>query len=79
MGKKSKWFVTDGLGACHQAWMKEYRNIYNPNEVKTIHIRHITLKGEKNNNRMERLNGKFRDREKVMRGVKRMDSPTIRG
>jgi len=59
--------------------MKEYRNIYNPNEVKTIHIRHITLKGEKNNNRMERLNGKFRDREKVMRGVKRMDSPTIRG
>ena len=78
-GKKPKWFITDGLGAYHQAWMKEYRNIYNQNEVKTEHIRHITLKGDKNNNRMERLNGEFRDREKVMRGVKKMDSPTIRG
>ncbi len=28
---------------------------------------------------MERLNGEFRDREKVMRGVKRTDSAIIKG
>ena len=28
---------------------------------------------------MERLNGEFRDREKVMRGLKRTDSPILKG
>ena len=32
-----------------------------------------------NNNKMERLNGEFRDREKVMRGLKKVDSPLISG
>lgn len=32
-----------------------------------------------NNNKMERLNGEIRDREKVVRGVKKMDSPLIMG
>lgn len=32
-----------------------------------------------NNNKMERLNGEIRDREKVMRGLKRDDSPIITG
>jgi hypothetical protein len=32
-----------------------------------------------NNNKMERLNGEFRDREKVMRGLKKDDSPLIDG
>jgi transposase InsO family protein len=41
------------------------------------HIRHISIKGDKNNNMMERLNGEFRDREKVFRGLKRKDSPAI--
>ena len=79
MGKKPQTIITDGLPAYHQAWMKEYRNIYNPNQPKTVHIQHITLKGDHNNNKMERLNGEFRDREKVMRGVKRADSPILRG
>jgi len=30
-----------------------------------------------NNNTMERLNGEFRDREKVTRGLKKDDSPLI--
>ena len=35
-------------------------------------IRKITLKGKQHNdNKMERLNGEMRDREKVMRGLKR--------
>ena len=33
-----------------------------------IHIKYISLKGDRNNNKMERLNGEFRDRGKVMRG-----------
>jgi hypothetical protein len=28
---------------------------------------------------MERLNGEVRDREKIMRGIKRMDSPIFKG
>lgn len=32
-----------------------------------------------NNNRMERLNGEFRDREKVMRGLKIKETPIIAG
>lgn len=32
-----------------------------------------------NNNKMERLNGEFRDREKVVRGLKKDDSPLIDG
>ena len=43
------------------------------------HIRHIKIQGDMNNNMMERLNGEFRDREKVMRGVKKTDSPSITG
>jgi putative transposase len=79
MGKKPQTIITDGMEAYHVAWRKEYRNIYNPKEPKTVHVRHISLKGDHNNNKMERLNGEFRDREKVMRGVKSEDSATIRG
>ena len=32
-----------------------------------------------NNNKMERLNGEIRDREKVFRGLKKMDTPIIDG
>jgi putative transposase len=31
------------------------------------------------NNKMERMNGEVRDREKTMRGIKTMDSPVIAG
>jgi hypothetical protein len=32
-----------------------------------------------NNNKMERLNGEIRDREKVMRGLKKEDTPILKG
>lgn len=32
-----------------------------------------------NNNKMERLNGEIRDREKVFRGLKKFDTPIIDG
>jgi hypothetical protein len=31
------------------------------------------------NNKMERLNGEIRDREKVMRGLKMKDTPILKG
>jgi hypothetical protein len=37
------------------------------------------MSGDRNNNRMERFNGELRDREKVVRGVKKPDSPLISG
>jgi hypothetical protein len=32
-----------------------------------------------NNNKMERMNGEVRDREKTMRGIKKMDTPILKG
>jgi len=69
--------ITDGLQSYQRAYRKEFWA--QPIEKKTTHIRNITLKGEKNNNKMERFNGEFRDREKVVRGLKRTDSPMISG
>ena len=43
------------------------------------HIRHVRMSGDMNNNRMERLNGEIRDREKVMRSLKKDDSPILTG
>lgn len=32
-----------------------------------------------NNNKMERINGEIRDREKTMRGLKKKDTPILKG
>ena len=56
-------FITDGLQAYRDAFKKEYDAV---KKGSPIHIRHISLKGDRNNNKMERLNVEFRDREKVM-------------
>jgi hypothetical protein len=40
---------------------------------------HIKLQGDQNNNKMERMNGEFRDREKIVRGIKKKDSVLIGG
>lgn len=39
----------------------------------------IRLQGYMNNNKMERMNGEFRDREKIVRGIKVKDSVLIGG
>lgn len=76
-GKKPNILVTDGLRSYHEAWLKEFRT--NKPDTSTVHIRHITLKGEHHNNKMERMNGEVRDREKVMRGLKKSDTPILAG
>ena len=72
IGKNPTRFITDGL----PAYMKSSRKIFGKN---TIHTRHIHLQRDINNNKMERLNGEIRDREKVFRGLKKVDTPIIEG
>ena len=74
--KKPRVFITDGLPAYHDAFQKEYGGV---RKGSPIHIRHIAIHGDRNNNKMERLNGEFRDREKVVRGLKKVESPLLSG
>jgi len=74
---KPKVLITDGLPSYHEVYMKEFWT--QKRENRTIHIKHIRLSGDMNNNKMERLNGEFRDREKVVRGLKIKDSVVING
>jgi len=46
---------------------------------KTKHIQEIRLSGQVHNNKMERMNGEIRDREKVMRSLKKTDTPILTG
>ena len=70
--------ISDGAANFHHAWKKQYK-AKNFLHKETQHHRHIHLSGDMNNNKMERLNGELRDREKVMRGLKKDDSPIITG
>jgi hypothetical protein len=68
--------ITDGLAAYHLAYMKEFWTSAKP---RTEHISAIRIRGDKNNNKMERLNGEIRDREKTMRGLKTKETPILTG
>jgi transposase-like protein len=76
-GKKPRILITDGLMTYHAGYMKEFYT--HKLETRTEHIRHITVQGDHNNNKMERFNGEVRDREKVVRGLKKPDSPLLDG
>ena len=76
-GTKPKVIITDGLQSYHDAYMKEFWTI--KRNDRTLHIRNIRLQGDMNNNKMERMNGEFRDREKVVRGIKKTDSVMFDG
>ena len=74
-GKVPLDLITDGGKHFVPAFKREFysRNLY------TQHIRDIRLGHSIHNNKMERMNGEIRDREKVMRGLKRTDSPILKG
>jgi putative transposase len=76
-GKAPKTLVSDGAANFHEAYNHEFRTL--KVETRTEHIRHIRLQGDYNNNKMERMNGEIRDREKAMRGLERKDSPILTG
>jgi putative transposase len=75
-GKRPNTIITDGLGSYKDAFNKEYFTLKNP---RSKHINAIKLSGDMNNNKMERMNGEIRDREKVMRGLKKDDTPILQG
>ncbi len=70
-GKTPKILITDQLKSYKTASRQEFPT--------TRHVQDITLSGVIHNNKMERMNGEVRDREKVMRGLKRMDTPILKG
>jgi transposase-like protein len=76
-GKKPKTLISDGAPNFAEAYKKEYYTT--ALAPRTIHVKHIHMAGDMNNNKMERMNGEVRDREKVMRGIKKMDSPIFKG
>ena len=71
--------MTDGLPACNKAFKNECapKNfLHKPSKhAKDVHFRNHLA----NNNTQERLNWEFLDREKVFRGLKKVDSPDIVG
>jgi transposase-like protein len=75
-GRSPTFLITDGAQNFHEAFNKELRvnRLDSPK-----HIQDIRMNGQVHNNKMERMNGEIRDREKVVRGVKREDSPLIAG
>jgi transposase-like protein len=75
VGKEPKVLITDGLPAYHEAFQKEFWTRNNGAQ----HIKDIHINGKVHNNKMERLNGEIRDREKVMRGLKKPETPIIPG
>lgn len=77
VGYRPKVLITDGLHAYHIACKKAWWSTFKAR--RTTHIRKITLTGQPNNNKMERMNGEIRDREKVLRGLKKENSPILKG
>lgn len=75
-GKRPNVLITDGLPAYHDAFNREF---YTNSCPQSKHINAIKLDGDMNNNKMERINGEIRDREKVMRGLKNKDTPILKG
>ncbi len=76
-GKQPKVLTTDGAENFATANRKEFYSRYA--DKNTIHIKEIAFNGKYHNNLMERFNGELRDREKVMRSLKREDSPILKG
>ena len=72
MGKQPKTLITDGLPSYSVACEQVFEG--------TQHIRKITFNGKcHNNNKMERVNGEIRDREKTMRGLKQKRTTVLTG
>jgi len=67
----------DGAFNLHTALRNAYWREHDALAIR--HVRHVRMSGDMNNNKMERLNGEVRDREKIVRGVKKSNSPLLKG
>jgi putative transposase len=75
VGTRPNTLISDGAPNFHTAFNRE---LYTNKWPRTRHINHIRLQGDHNNNKMERMNGEIRDREKTMRGLKKADTPILK-
>ncbi len=73
-GKKPRLVVTDGLQGYHSAFNSEFYD----HRQSVKHIANVALQSGLNNS-IERMHGSIREREKVMRGIKSMETPFIKG
>ncbi len=71
---KPQIMVTDGLPAYIKAFKKEFFTLRNP---RTKHIAKPRFTDKSNNNRVERMQGSIREREKVMRSLKNREENHI--
>jgi len=76
-GKAPFHIITDGAPNFHAGIAAEFWR--EKKQLALVHERDIRFGGQIHNNKMERMNGEIRDREKVVRGVKKSDSPVIEG
>jgi putative transposase len=77
--KRPETLITDGLPAYRRAFNDEFFTKKSP---RSQHINAIKLTGHgnnANNNKMERINGEIRDREKTMRGLKIKETSILQG
>jgi transposase-like protein len=75
--KQPKTLITDGAPNFHEAYEREFWT--SRIGTRTEHIREIALNGQRHNNKMERMNGELRDRERVMRTLEKTDTPILTG
>ena len=75
--KSPKTLITDGAPNFHEAYKHEFYTQRVDN--RTEHIQEIRLSGSVHNNKMERLNGEIRDRERCMRTLEKSDTPILTG
>jgi putative transposase len=75
-GKRPNVLISDGAANFNQAFKDEF---FTRRKPRSRHVRHIRMQSDHNNNKMERLNGEVRDREKVMRGLKKVDTSVLPG
>jgi transposase-like protein len=62
---------TDGMQSYPPATQRVFPN--------AIHVSGVGIQGRFNNNRIERYHGTFKERNKIMRSLKKTDSPIIDG
>ncbi len=72
---RPKYIITDGLPSYIRAIKKEFA----PSVTRIKHIHNVGIKDQVNNNVLERLHGTVRERNKVQRGLKKVDTQIING
>jgi transposase-like protein len=75
--KNPKTLITDGAPNFHEAFKDEFYTA--KVATRPEHIRDIRFDGTVHNNKMERMNGELRDRERCMRTLEKADTPILTG